>query len=186
MLGCCFCSTLFLLLHQPQSKSQGPILSRKRQSPPQRFSHALKMHLFSNTNPQSPKISLKAVSAAFPNNMWLDWYMQIRVLEPGLGVPAALKSVPAEVCSATSLLLSPQKNTQGKGGFVDYPCRSSTWIIVNQSEKPIARCWTLCWNGFLACRVAWALDDKGLSCSCHSVLMGKKEPSKSWGPVPFS
>lgn len=122
------------------TSTQGPILSHKRQSPPPRFSHALKMHLSSNTNPQSPKTSLKAVPGAFPNNMWLDWYMQIRVLEPGLGVPAALKGVPAEVCSAISLLLSPQKSMQGKGGFVDYPCRSSTGIILNQSEKPTARC----------------------------------------------
>jgi len=68
---------LFLLLYQPQSKSQGPIVSDKRQSLPQRFSHALKMHIFSNTNPQFPKTSLKAVSDPFPSNTWLDRCMQI-------------------------------------------------------------------------------------------------------------
>lgn len=62
-----------------------------------------------------------------------------RVLEPSLGVCAALKGVPV-VCSATSLLLSPEKNMQGKGGFVAYPHRSSAWIIINPSEKPTAHC----------------------------------------------
>lgn len=38
-----------------------------------------------------------------------------RVLEPGLGVCAALKGVPV-VCSAASLLFSPEKSMQGKGG----------------------------------------------------------------------
>lgn len=139
----CLAVVLFLLLHQAQSNSQGSIVSDKRQSLPERFSHALKMHIFSNTNPHFPKMSFKMVSDAFPNKTCLD---RCRQVEGWSQVQLYIQPLAVSLLSVLQPLCSFPLGTacKGKGSFVDYPCRSCTWTIVNQSEESTERCRTLC------------------------------------------
>lgn len=134
----CLAVVLFLLLHQAQSNSQGSIVSDKRQTLPERFSHALKMHIFSNTNPHFPKMSFKMVSDAFTNKKWLD---RCRQVEGWSQVQLCIQPLAVSLLSVLQPLCS---FPLGKGSFVDYPCRSCTWTIVNQSEESTECCQTLC------------------------------------------
>lgn len=115
----------------------------KRQTLPERFSHALKMHIFSNTNPHFPKMSFKMVSDAFPNKTWLDRCMQV---EGWSQVQLCIQPLAVSLLSVLQPLCSFPlgRACKGKGSFVDYPCRSCTWTIVNQSEESTECCQTLC------------------------------------------